>query len=56
MSALSQTYSEYSQVSLQYEVRIPEIKRIADIMVTFPFGWQIAHEIQLSPISIENLK
>lgn len=44
-----------SDVMVELEKPLPEIKRIADVLITFPGGWQIAHEIQLSSITIENL-
>jgi competence protein CoiA len=46
----------YMEADIQYEVPIPEIKRVADILAVFPMGWRIAHEIQLSSITIEILQ
>ncbi|HOW92525.1 MAG TPA: competence protein CoiA family protein [Anaerolineaceae bacterium] len=41
---------------VDYEVRIPEAKRVADVLVTFPMGWRIACEIQLASITIADLE
>jgi len=43
-------------IHIELEVPIPEIKRQADILTTFPTGWKIAHEVQLSAITIEDLE
>jgi competence CoiA-like predicted nuclease len=44
-------------VIVDLEVPIPEVKRIADVMVTYPMGWRVAYEIQLSaitPVKLQN--
>lgn len=41
---------------VDYEVRIPEANRVADILVTFPMGWRIACEVQLASITIAELQ
>ncbi len=43
-------------VSIELEVPIPEIMRQADILATWPTGWRVAHEIQLSAITIGELR
>jgi competence CoiA-like predicted nuclease len=48
---LRQDFAEYSTARIEFEYPIPEVKRIADIMVLFPNGWRIAHEIQLASIT-----
>jgi competence protein CoiA len=53
---LKETLEEYSTADLSLEVPIPEVKRVADILVTFPMGWRIAHEIQLSNIGIHEFE
>lgn len=53
---LMETFLEYKEATIDYEVKVPEIMRVADIMVTFPNGWRIVHEIQLSPITVEDLQ
>jgi competence CoiA-like predicted nuclease len=53
---LRQEIAEYSTASIDFEVPIPEVKRIADIMVLFPNGWRIAHEIQLASITTATLQ
>lgn len=42
--------------TVDYEVPIEEIKRQADVLVTFPMGWRIAHEVQLAKITIDELE
>jgi hypothetical protein len=46
---------DYADFKPVYEVPIPEIMRVADVMLAFNMGWRIAHEIQLSAISIDEL-
>lgn len=55
-SWLNKNLAEYSDAVFELEVQIPEVRRVADVMVTFPMGWRIAHEIQLSPITNEKLE
>lgn len=45
-----------SKIKIDYEVPIPEIKRVADVLVVFPMGWRVAHEVQLSGISSSDLE
>lgn len=54
--ALKAEINEYSTAKIEYEFPIVKARRIADIMAIFPNGWMIAHEIQLSYISIETLE
>lgn len=49
-------YRRYEGATLEYEQRIPETGQIADVLVTLPNGHRIAHEMQLAPISIEQLQ
>lgn len=53
---VSQVMDEYSGVSFDLEVKIPEVRRVADILFTFPNGWRIAHEIQLASITRQILE
>jgi competence CoiA-like predicted nuclease len=53
---LSNDWNEYSTCKIEYEFPIHTLKRIADIAFIFPNGWIVAHEIQLSKISIEDLE
>lgn len=46
---------EYADFKPEYEVPLPEIMRVADVLVSFKMGWRIAHEIQISPISVADL-
>jgi competence CoiA-like predicted nuclease len=52
---ISNIWSEYSTARIELEYIIEECKRVADIAVIFPTGWIVAHEIQLSPITINEL-
>lgn len=49
-------FSEYLGVKPRLEYPIHEVRRIADIVFEFPSGWLVAHEIQLSHITIEDLE
>ena len=53
---LKEQFSNLEHIEIDYEVPIPEIKRIADVLVTFPMGWRMAHEIQLANISPDELE
>jgi competence protein CoiA len=53
---LREEFEEYTMATFEYEVPLPEIKRVADILVTFPMGWRVAHEVQLSAITIEEMQ
>lgn len=46
---------DMSRIRVEFEVQIPEARRVADVLVTFPGGMREAHECQLSPISIADL-
>lgn len=47
---------EYSNFNPIFEEPLHEVKRIADIICKVPIGWWVAHEIQLSPITVEKLE
>ena len=53
---LIQKLSTHVDVKVEEEFWLSEIQRKADVLVIFPMGWRIAHEIQLSPISIDELE
>jgi competence protein CoiA len=53
---LREWFKEYSDVHIAYEVPIPEVKRIADILVNFPMGWRVAPRGQLASITTEHLQ
>lgn len=53
---LRQHYAEYTDAQIEYEVPIPEVKRVADILIVFPMGWRVAHEVQLAAISLAELQ
>jgi competence CoiA-like predicted nuclease len=53
---LRETYEEYTTAQIEFEVPIREAKRVADILVEFPMGWRIAHEIQLASITTLQLQ
>lgn len=46
---------DYSSAAIEYEVPLRDVNRIADVMITFPCGWRIAHECQLAGITIDEL-
>lgn len=46
----------YTSVVFEYEVPLPEIRRVADLLLTFPMGTRLAYEIQLSAITTEELE
>jgi len=54
--SLKSEIKEYSNAEIEFEYIVKEIKREADIMMIFPNGWLVAHEIQLSYIKIEELE
>lgn len=47
--------NDYANFKPKYEVPIPEVMRVADVLLEFNMGWRIAHEIQLSSIGVEEL-
>jgi competence CoiA-like predicted nuclease len=53
---IKEYWSEYSNAEIKFEYPIKEVKRIIDIAMLFPNGWIVAHEIQLSSITTENLE
>lgn len=46
----------FENVTIELEVGIPEARRIADVLVTFPGGMREAHEIQLASITPQELE
>lgn len=52
---LQEHMNEYSNATLTFEYPIPEKKRIADVAFEFASGWVVAHEIQLSSITVEEI-
>jgi len=48
--------SDYLKAIRYFEYPIDEVKRVADIVFEFPNGWLVAHEIQLSSITVEELE
>jgi competence CoiA-like predicted nuclease len=57
---LAREFKTYSACQFELEVPIDmewrERGRIADLLVTFPMGWRVAHEIQLASITVEQLE
>lgn len=53
---LRDEFAEYANAKIEIEVPIPEARRVADVMATFPMGWRVAHEIQLSSITTRGLQ
>ena len=56
LERLRKEFPEYRTATIDVEVPIIEIKRVADILVTFLTGWKQAHEIQLSSITADELE
>jgi competence protein CoiA len=54
-NALKSHFSDYANADIDFEVRVPEVKRVADVMATFQNGWRQAHEVQLASITIGDL-
>lgn len=55
-NALKSHFSDYVNAEIEFEVRVPEVRRVADVMATFPNGWRQAHEVQLASITIGDLE
>lgn len=53
---LSKHVREYSNAKVVIEFPVPEAKRVADIAFEFSSGWVVAHEIQLSKITVGEIK
>lgn len=45
-----------SLASAKVEEPVPEVNRVADILLTFKTGWRVAHEVQLSSITTGELE
>lgn len=52
---LSKEFEDYQTANVELEYPISNLKRIIDVAFTFPNGWVVAHEVQLSAISVEEL-
>lgn len=46
---------DFAEFRPEYEVPIQEVMRVADVITEFPMGWRIAHEVQLSAITVDEL-
>lgn len=55
-SELAKHIGEYSKAQPKLEYPVEEILRVADVMFEFSGGWLVAHEIQLSSITVEEIK
>lgn len=53
---LVEYYQGYESVEIALEVPIPEIKRVADILVVLSTGYKEAHEVQLSRVDLETIR
>lgn len=49
-------FEELAGARPDFEVRIPEVRRVADVLFTFPNGWRVACEVQLASITTEQLQ
>lgn len=48
-------FGQYRQAEIAFEVPVPELRSVVDVLVTFPSGWRVAHTCQLAPATIEEL-
>lgn len=46
----------WQEAQIFLEVPIHEARRRADLLAVFPGGWRVAHECQVSPITLEELQ
>ncbi|GER88909.1 hypothetical protein KDW_30710 [Dictyobacter vulcani] len=53
---LKEEFPEYTQATIELEVKLQPIWRVADLLVTFPTGVRQAHEIQLAVITTKELE
>ncbi len=49
-------FGQYRQAEIAFEVPVPEVRQVVDVLVTFPSGWRIAHACQLAPITTVELE
>ena len=52
---MDEWFSEFTGAHAEFEVPVKEVSRIADVMFTFPNGWQWACEVQLASITTQSL-
>lgn len=52
----SDWFKELTSAKPDFEVPIPEVRRVVDVLFEFPNGWRIACEVQLASITIEYLQ
>jgi len=52
---LPHIYGDFLRIEPLIEYPIAEVRRIADVMLCFPNGWRVAHEVQLASIATEEL-
>lgn len=52
----SEWFSELTNAKPDYEVRIPEVMRVADVLFQFPNGWRVVCEVQLASITVGQLQ
>ncbi|NAW70451.1 hypothetical protein D8T65_19320 [Vibrio vulnificus] len=53
---LAKDLDEYSNARVELECPVESIKRIIDVAFIFPNGWVVAHEVQLSAITPNELE
>lgn len=53
---LAKDLKEYQSAKVEIECPVDSIKRIIDVAFIFPNGWVVAHEVQLSAITPEELE
>lgn len=52
---LRENFQKDANIKVELEVRVPEVRRIADVMLFDSNEGRVAYEIQLSPIATEDL-
>lgn len=53
---LREIFRAQAKIRIEHEVPLREVMHVADLVVTFPTGWQVAHEVQLTAITTEQLQ
>lgn len=53
---LQNNFREYTDAGVVLELPVPSIHRVIDIAFEFPGGWIMAHEVQLSSITVKQIE
>ena len=49
-------FGQYRQAEIAFEVPVPELRQVVDVLATLPSGWRVAHACQLAPITTGELE